>query len=189
MKFTELNKEQQERIDKFWNPTILDDLLNNNTYPKIVMENILCMVGMLDDKEFFDESSKYNLIGFSTLKEKEAGVSFAKNLNKPFENVSEDTLDKVESMFKKSKEIKKDSLSIGIRNQKEADDFMRQLNSLTPKREYKGCPCLYLDNPCHERCTCVNHFSSVGCQNCCTYGSIEQRRAKAIQLNDIRLSN
>jgi len=46
----------------------------------------------------------------------------------------------------------------------------------------KGCPCLYLDKPCHDRCTCVNGFSSTGCAYCCTYGSIEQRKEKAEML-------
>ena len=43
----------------------------------------------------------------------------------------------------------------------------------------KSCPCHYLEEPCHERCTCLNPFSSVGCGYCCSYGSEEQRRRNA----------
>lgn len=45
----------------------------------------------------------------------------------------------------------------------------------------RGCPCLYT-TPCHDRCTCVNSFSSSGCSRCCTYGSLEQRKAHAERL-------
>lgn len=48
-----------------------------------------------------------------------------------------------------------------------------------------GCPCLYLDEPCHERCTCVNGASSTGCLYCCTYGSLEQRKEKAKKIKEI----
>lgn len=50
-----------------------------------------------------------------------------------------------------------------------------------PLYEYKdgSCPCLYLKTPCNERCTCLNPFSSRGCDFCATYGSLEQRKAKA----------
>jgi hypothetical protein len=51
----------------------------------------------------------------------------------------------------------------------------------------RSCPCLYLKEPCHDRCTCVNRFSSSGCTNCCTYGSLEQRTAMAEILNTKRL--
>ncbi len=44
--------------------------------------------------------------------------------------------------------------------------------------EIKACPCLHT-KPCHERCTCVNQFSSRGCSRCCTYGSPEQQKVKA----------
>lgn len=57
------------------------------------------------------------------------------------------------------------------------------------KEENRSCPCLYLENPCHKNCTCVNKFSSSGCQNCCTYGSLEQRTKMAELLNKRRLSN
>jgi len=52
-----------------------------------------------------------------------------------------------------------------------------------------GCPCLYLDEPCDEQCTCVHPYSSFGCRNCCTYGSIEQRKNRAKILNKYRLDN
>lgn len=54
-------------------------------------------------------------------------------------------------------------------------DFIKEFNN----PEHRGCPCTYLEEPCHPQCTCVNGLSSVGCQFCCTYGSIEQRTAKA----------
>ena len=47
--------------------------------------------------------------------------------------------------------------------------------------ESRGCPCNY-GEPCNDRCTCVQPISSYGCDNCCTYGSLEQREAKAEQL-------
>lgn len=53
----------------------------------------------------------------------------------------------------------------------------------------RACPCLYLDEPCKPNCTCRNSFSSAGCENCCTYGSFEQRKDKAKILNDLRVKN
>jgi len=53
--------------------------------------------------------------------------------------------------------------------------------------EERSCPCLYLKEPCHSSCTCINMFSSSGCYNCCTYGSLEQRIAIAEYLNNARL--
>lgn len=44
--------------------------------------------------------------------------------------------------------------------------------------ENRTCPCNY-GEPCDERCTCVNEFSSFGCKNCCTYGSLEQKGGKS----------
>lgn len=46
-----------------------------------------------------------------------------------------------------------------------------------------ACPCTH-GSPCHERCSCVMTFSSSGCRRCCSYGSIEQRQAKAKRLID-----
>ena len=43
------------------------------------------------------------------------------------------------------------------------------------------CPCTLVE-PCHDRCTCVNKFSSSGCRRCCSYGNIEQRQAQACHL-------
>jgi len=48
----------------------------------------------------------------------------------------------------------------------------------TTNERNKACPCLYT-TPCHPRCTCVMPYSSSGCHRCCTYGSPEQRKAKA----------
>lgn len=45
-----------------------------------------------------------------------------------------------------------------------------------------SCLCLYLNIPCNDRCTCLSEFSSYGCLNCCTYGSLEQNQLKAEQL-------
>jgi hypothetical protein len=44
-----------------------------------------------------------------------------------------------------------------------------------------ACPCLHT-TPCHDRCTCVTPLSSSGCRRCCTYGSAEQRSARARRL-------
>lgn len=50
--------------------------------------------------------------------------------------------------------------------------------------ENKSCPCLYLDNPCYGgNCTCVTPISSAGCQNCCTHGSLKQKKIKAELIN------
>jgi hypothetical protein len=51
--------------------------------------------------------------------------------------------------------------------------------SLPLDDENRGCPCMYLDEPCHPNCTCRNGYSSVGCMYCCRYGSKEQRVAMA----------
>lgn len=53
----------------------------------------------------------------------------------------------------------------------------------------RACPCLYLDEPCNPSCSCKNKFSSYGCDNCCTYGSLEQRKEMAKFLNKLRLRN
>lgn len=54
------------------------------------------------------------------------------------------------------------------------------LDETTPAQSGdRTCPCLYLDEPCHDTCTCKNGFSSFGCMYCCTYGSIEQRKNNA----------
>ncbi len=45
----------------------------------------------------------------------------------------------------------------------------------------RACPCLYVE-PCSPRCTCRIPASSRGCDRCCTYGSIEQRRDAAERL-------
>lgn len=43
---------------------------------------------------------------------------------------------------------------------------------------WRGCPCIY-DTPCHPHCTCIHPGSSRGCMRCCTFGSVEQRKARA----------
>lgn len=45
----------------------------------------------------------------------------------------------------------------------------------------KSCPCHYT-NPCHPFCSCVNPHMSRGCERCCSSGSIEQRRARALMI-------
>lgn len=45
----------------------------------------------------------------------------------------------------------------------------------------RGCPCLYVE-PCKDSCSCINSFSSAGCNRCATYGSLEQRTHKAKHL-------
>lgn len=44
-----------------------------------------------------------------------------------------------------------------------------------------ACPCRST-TPCHDDCTCIAPLSSSGCRRCCTYGSQEQRAAKAERL-------
>ena len=44
-----------------------------------------------------------------------------------------------------------------------------------------ACPCHHT-TPCHDRCTCINSFSSSGCRRCATYGSAEQQKAAAKRL-------
>jgi hypothetical protein len=41
-----------------------------------------------------------------------------------------------------------------------------------------ACPCRST-TPCVPGCTCVEPYSSRGCRRCASYGSAEQRRAKA----------
>ncbi len=41
-----------------------------------------------------------------------------------------------------------------------------------------GCPCQHT-TPCHPRCTCVMPYSSRGCERCCSYGSLTQRKENA----------
>lgn len=48
----------------------------------------------------------------------------------------------------------------------------------------ESCPCKYLDEPCHPRCTCKNGCSSLGCRNCCSYGSLGQRKERAKEINE-----
>lgn len=55
--------------------------------------------------------------------------------------------------------------------------------TILPDDGGRACPCNY-GEPCNERCTCVNPLSSTGCNNCCTYGSLEQREAKAKRLKN-----
>lgn len=54
----------------------------------------------------------------------------------------------------------------------------KKLKEKSPMSEWTGCPCCYT-TPCHPRCTCVHGASSTGCYRCCSYGSVEQRTAKA----------
>lgn len=45
--------------------------------------------------------------------------------------------------------------------------------------EFSGCPCNHLDEPCDPNCTCLNPYSSKGCDFCCSYGSKEQQKLHA----------
>lgn len=54
--------------------------------------------------------------------------------------------------------------------------------------DQRACPCLYGD-PCNDACTCVNITSSRGCDYCCTYGSVMQRKNKAIRLKALLSTN
>lgn len=62
-----------------------------------------------------------------------------------------------------------------LKVRQERDELRSQLD----KAGGRACPCLYLDEPCHEGCTCRNGASSLGCVYCATYGGIEQRKEKA----------
>jgi hypothetical protein len=44
--------------------------------------------------------------------------------------------------------------------------------------EFRGCPCRHV-TPCRDSCSCASLFQSGGCDRCCSYGSSEQRQAKA----------
>lgn len=44
-----------------------------------------------------------------------------------------------------------------------------------------GCPCCHT-TPCHDTCSCISPLSSSGCWRCCTYGSPEQQRSRAVFL-------
>ena len=57
----------------------------------------------------------------------------------------------------------------------------RTVTAALARRQDHGCPCLYT-TPCDPLCTCVDRYSSTGCQRCCRYGSLEQRQAQAIAL-------
>ncbi len=61
------------------------------------------------------------------------------------------------------------------------ETVVSQLKQPSPIEEEKdrACPCLYLEEPCNPNCTCKNPYSSAGCDYCCSYGSIEQRKHMA----------
>lgn len=46
-----------------------------------------------------------------------------------------------------------------------------------------GCPCLVLDTPCMEQCSCARPEMSGGCKLCAHYGSVAQRKARAAHLS------
>ena len=45
----------------------------------------------------------------------------------------------------------------------------------------RACPCNYVE-PCSPNCTCANPVMSGGCLRCCSYGSLDQRKAAAKRL-------
>ena len=47
-----------------------------------------------------------------------------------------------------------------------------------------SCPCLHI-KPCNSNCSCVNEFSSYGCQRCCSYGNKKQQQINAKRLAKI----
>lgn len=49
------------------------------------------------------------------------------------------------------------------------------------KKENNSCSC-HLTEPCSYACTCNNSLMSGGCERCCAYGSLEQRKAMAIKI-------
>jgi hypothetical protein len=68
---------------------------------------------------------------------------------------------------------------IDLHFQKLLEEYATWRLSQLPPHEDRACPCLYLDEPCHPRCTCTIGCSSTGCFYCCTYGSLEQRKSAA----------
>lgn len=64
--------------------------------------------------------------------------------------------------------------------EKHVEDLMSRIEKME-RITHQACPCLHT-TPCDERCTCVNGWSSSGCSRCCSYGSKEQRKAKAEHL-------
>ena len=65
---------------------------------------------------------------------------------------------------------------------RDVDKFaLEYIMSPEPKEE-NSCPCAHLEEPCRPGCTCASPFSSVGCDYCARYGSLEQREQKAKQI-------
>lgn len=46
---------------------------------------------------------------------------------------------------------------------------------------WNGCPCLLI-TPCHAQCSCAHRGMSAGCRYCASYGSLDQRKARAEQI-------
>lgn len=55
---------------------------------------------------------------------------------------------------------------------------IEKLDEETKNRRDATCPCTVIA-PCSKQCTCANHHMSAGCRRCATYGSTEQRTARA----------
>lgn len=64
--------------------------------------------------------------------------------------------------------------------EKHVADLMPRIEKLE-RITHQACPCLHT-TPCHDRCTCINGWSSSGCMRCCSYGSKEQRKVMAEHL-------
>lgn len=62
----------------------------------------------------------------------------------------------------------------------DAVDCIHKIGKLA-EAEPRACPCLYGD-PCSPECACVNQFSSIACNRCCTHGGDEQRAFAAKQI-------
>ena len=60
-------------------------------------------------------------------------------------------------------------------------EFVEMVGGVQPT----PCPCTLADTPCHDGCSCINPLSSSGCSCCCTFGSEEQRKARANQIVSI----
>lgn len=65
------------------------------------------------------------------------------------------------------------------------DNLVNELARL--RMEKVSCPCNYT-TPCRDSCTCATPLLSGGCDRCCGYGSLEQRKDMAETLvNQIKI--
>ena len=63
-------------------------------------------------------------------------------------------------------------------------DAVKKWHDETKEKKTSGCPCTLVD-PCGKNCSCSNSLLSGGCTRCCSYGSLEQRKAMAQRIVDM----